>query len=723
MQLSTDDLPKLFTRIDALEEGGDDKISVLPCAETTTEKKDGLKIHSGPISSPLHSARKSMFPETETDTAPQIQVARKNEFYSHQDDLATKEWILQQYQYDNDYYDDDDNDKNKSCSESIDAMSMEHESQKVDSRSVEEIRLEAIEKQIEMDLALLNDDTENYMRSKYEIDDIKKRLKKAQQQAKGLRDRISKKKAREEVQMEKEADLQSGDQSDDEGYYGGTRDLFAKNAVSSNDNMATVASITSRKDINECITSFEIPTGWTGKTPQELLFERCRKRNIPAPTFSKINGTKNGCKVRIQVTSKEEKIIDHSGPFLTVNDAQQYIATLALYRLEPDLSLQTLLPQPFRDLWKSWVEERDSEKRQQRMKEHDDKENSTKELLASIKTLLAKQNLPSINLEENAIEKESPPEDWDDESITSESEMKCEYKSKPRNKSKLSNIGTLMQEAFRKKQLSQRYRTMQELRTSLPINDYRSEILQEIKKNPVTVLCAETGAGKTTQCPQFILEDALESGNGDKISIICTQPRRISAISVAQRVAEEMDEELGRKIGFQVRMEQKMSSETKLMFCTTGVVLKRLQDDPNLAGVTHVVVDECHERQWQIDFLLIALRQMLQTKRADLKVVLMSATLDSDLFCSFFNNAPLLKIPGRTFPVTNYFLEDILEATGHIIEENSRCARVSVEENLSLPISITENGGKSRRISVSFDSDESVQLSEYYENYSLATRR
>ncbi len=130
------------------------------------------------------------------------------------------------------------------------------------------------------------------------------------------------------------------------------------------------------------------------------------------------------------------------------------------------------------------------------------------------------------------------------------------------------------------------------------------------------------GAGKTTQCPQFLLEDALYSGAGDKVSIICTQPRRISALSVAERVAEEMAERVGQHVGYHIRMETKKSKETKLMFCTTGVVLRTLQSNPNLNGVTHVIVDECHERQWQIDFLLIALRRLLQTTRKDLKVIL-----------------------------------------------------------------------------------------------------
>lgn len=95
-------------------------------------------------------------------------------------------------------------------------------------------------------------------------------------------------------------------------------------------------------------------------------------------------------------------------------------------------------------------------------------------------------------------------------------------------------------------------------------------------------------------------------------------------MSVAERVADEIDEPIGQLVGYQIRMEAKKSRNTKLMFCTTGIILRRLQDDPELDGVSHVIVDEVHERQWEIDFLLISLRRLLTTTRADLKVILVS---------------------------------------------------------------------------------------------------
>ena len=181
------------------------------------------------------------------------------------------------------------------------------------------------------------------------------------------------------------------------------------------------------------------------------------------------------------------------------------------------------------------------------------------------------------------------------------------------------------------------------------MTSYRQQVLDMVRENPVTILCAETGAGKTTQCPQYILEQALLDGLGDQVQVLCTQPRRVAATSVAERVAEEMCEPLGKMVGYQIRMENKRSSQTRLLFCTTGVVLRRLQEDSNLKGVTHVIVDEgtslhcdtwklfffvllnkrslsfsciVHERQQQTDVLLIILRQLLKTTRPDLKVIL-----------------------------------------------------------------------------------------------------
>ena len=135
--------------------------------------------------------------------------------------------------------------------------------------------------------------------------------------------------------------------------------------------------------------------------------------------------------------------------------------------------------------------------------------------------------------------------------------------------------------------------------------------------------CLRLGSGKTTQCSSYLLEEAFAQGIGDTTSVLCTQPRRVAAVSVAERVAEELGEAaVGHVVGYSIRGETRRSASTRLLFCTTGVMLRRLIDDPALQGISHVVVDEVHERQWQIDILLVILRSLIATTRPDLKIVL-----------------------------------------------------------------------------------------------------
>uniref|UniRef100_A0A2P2KT91 RNA helicase n=1 Tax=Rhizophora mucronata TaxID=61149 RepID=A0A2P2KT91_RHIMU len=207
-------------------------------------------------------------------------------------------------------------------------------------------------------------------------------------------------------------------------------------------------------------------------------------------------------------------------------------------------------------------------------------------------------------------------------------------------------------------------RKMLEFRRSLPAYKEKDAILTNIARNQVLIISGETGCGKTTQIPQFILESEIESIRGAACSIICTQPRRISAMSVSERVASERGETLGECVGYKVRLEGIKGRDTHLLFCTTGILLRRLLVDRNLKGITHVIVDEIHERGMNEDFLLIVLKDILP-RRPELRLILMSATLDAELFTSYFGGAPILHIPGFTYPVQAHFLENILEMTGY----------------------------------------------------------
>ncbi|KAI8990673.1 P-loop containing nucleoside triphosphate hydrolase protein [Trametes punicea] len=194
-------------------------------------------------------------------------------------------------------------------------------------------------------------------------------------------------------------------------------------------------------------------------------------------------------------------------------------------------------------------------------------------------------------------------------------------------------------------------------RERLPAYKSRNAFLDLLRSHRCVVVVGETGCGKTTQLPQFVLDDLILSGHGSRASIVVTQPRRLSALGVAARVsAERLDDG---SVGYAIRGESKQGPRTKILFCTTGVVLRRLGSGDKLDDVTHVIVDEVHERSVDGDFLLLELRELLKTHRK-LKVILMSATINHEVFVKYFNNAPLLTIPGFTHPVEDLYLEDYL---------------------------------------------------------------
>ncbi|XP_061380109.1 dosage compensation regulator isoform X2 [Danaus plexippus] len=210
-------------------------------------------------------------------------------------------------------------------------------------------------------------------------------------------------------------------------------------------------------------------------------------------------------------------------------------------------------------------------------------------------------------------------------------------------------------------QNSQIYQEILKEREQLPVYGMKPDIMQAINDNPVVIIRGNTGCGKTTQVCQYILDDYIASGSGSYANICVTQPRRISAVSVAERVAAERCDELGNSVGYSVRFESVMPRPYgSILFCTVGVLLRRLEG--GLRGVSHVLVDEVHERDAETDFALILLRDMAHTY-PDLRVILMSATVDTSLFVEYFGNCPVIEVPGRSYPVKQYFLEDCIELT------------------------------------------------------------
>nr|XP_020645391.1 ATP-dependent RNA helicase A isoform X1 [Pogona vitticeps] len=198
-------------------------------------------------------------------------------------------------------------------------------------------------------------------------------------------------------------------------------------------------------------------------------------------------------------------------------------------------------------------------------------------------------------------------------------------------------------------------------RDTLPVKKFEQEIMQAIHQNSVVIIRGATGCGKTTQVPQYILDEYIHSGRAAECSIVVTQPRRISAVSVAERVAYERGEEPGNSCGYSVRFESVLPRpHASVMFCTVGVLLRKLE--AGIRGISHVIVDEIHERDINTDFLLVVLRDVVQAY-PEIRVILMSATIDTSMFCEYFFNCPIIEVFGRTYQVQEYFLEDCIQMT------------------------------------------------------------
>ncbi|KYN32409.1 Putative ATP-dependent RNA helicase DHX30, partial [Trachymyrmex septentrionalis] len=193
---------------------------------------------------------------------------------------------------------------------------------------------------------------------------------------------------------------------------------------------------------------------------------------------------------------------------------------------------------------------------------------------------------------------------------------------------------------------------------TLPIHEFKDEILSRLENHRVLLIEGDTGCGKSTQVPQFILDAFAKNGNATDCNILISEPRRISAISLADRIAYERKEHIGDVVGFHVRLEQVLPKEPGvIVFCTTGMLLRKLQSNPSLTGCSHVILDEAHERHISTDMLMILLKRALQ-KNHNLKVVIMSATINAHIFQQYFN-CHAVRVPGKLFSVKMHFLEDI----------------------------------------------------------------
>ncbi|XP_026639522.1 ATP-dependent RNA helicase DHX29 isoform X2 [Microtus ochrogaster] len=466
---------------------------------------------------------------------------------------------------------------------------------------------------------------------------------------------------------------------------------------------------------------------WTGKSPKQFLIDWVRKNlpKSPNPSFEKVPVGRYW-KCRVRVVKSEDDVLVVCPTILTEDgmQAQHLGATLALYRLVKGQSVHQLLPPTYRDVWLEWSDEEKKKEELNKMETNKPRDLFIAKLLSKLKQQQQKQQQQQQqqHLVHKKESSEDPEESW--ENLVSDEDLSA-------LSLESANAGDLepARNLFRKLQSTPKYQRLLKERQQLPVFKHRDSIVETLKRHRVVVVAGETGSGKSTQVPHFLLEDLLLNECGArKCNIVCTQPRRISAVSLATRVCDELGCENGpggrnSLCGYQIRMESRASESTRLLYCTTGVLLRKLQEDGLLTDVSHVIVDEVHERSVQSDFLLVILKEVLQ-KRSDLHLILMSATVDSDKFSTYFTHCPILRISGRSYPVEVFHLEDIIEETGFVLEKDSEYCQKFLEEEEEITINVTSKAGGIKKYQeyIPVQSGVSTELNPFYLKYSSRTQ-
>ncbi|MFS7919697.1 putative RNA helicase [Helianthus anomalus] len=463
------------------------------------------------------------------------------------------------------------------------------------------------------------------------------------------------------------------------------------------------------------------------KIPKAILQLLCQRSGWEAPKYNKVQGTRDGSSYTVNVIRKASgrgknrkvgglttiQLPTPGEAFETAEDAQNRVAAYALYQLFPDLPVHLMMTDPYASLVLQWLEG---------------------ELSGNVKNIEVDRRAGFVDFLLNSDASDAVvSEDLLDTSRQIDSQISHVQEDTSARDAGIDKIAEStdyhkqVESSYLKKQQEskrkmKKYEDMLKSRATLPIAELKGDILHRLKDNDVLVICGETGCGKTTQVPQFILDDMIEQGHGGICNIVCTQPRRIAAISVAERVADERCESSpGSKdslVGYQVRLDSARTERTKLLFCTTGILLRMIVGNKSFADITHVIVDEVHERSLLGDFLLIILKNFIEKQTAQrtqqkLKVILMSATVDSQLFSHYFGDCPVIHAQGRTHPVTTHFLEDIHETIDYRLASDSPASlRSDIPRQKGAAV---DNHRGKKNLVLSAWGDESV-LSKGYSN-------
>ncbi|XP_021743071.1 DExH-box ATP-dependent RNA helicase DExH7, chloroplastic [Chenopodium quinoa] len=474
------------------------------------------------------------------------------------------------------------------------------------------------------------------------------------------------------------------------------------------------------------------------RIPKAVLHQLCQRSGWDPPKFDKLGKKGSGFNYSVSVLRKSTgrgksrkagglitlQLPGQDETFESAEEAQNRVAAFSLCRLFPDIPVRFLITEPYASLVVKWQEGDLSDVIEDSM------EDRRAAFVESLLNADSSVGISSADVGDNSSQNKVS-DMFDEQSAAASLQSNNPLKEKE---------SFFLREELENKQKSPRYKSMLEARTALPIAKTKDEILRSLKQNNVVVVCGETGSGKTTQVPQYILDDMIVAGRGGHCNIVCTQPRRIAAISVAERVADERCEPApgvnGSLVGYQVRLDSARNDQTKLLFCTTGILLRQIAGNKSFHGVTHVIVDEVHERSLLGDFLIIVLKNFLEKQAAcgapkHLKVILMSATVDSSLFSRYFGDCPVITAEGRTYPVSTFFLEDVYEKTDyHLPSDSPACLGFKTSGHEIVGGSIDNRRGK-KSLVLSSMGDETLLSEECmnphynpsaYQSYSDQTR-